>query len=184
MKIIDNFLNDVKIIEPSVYSDKRGYFFESWNQQVFNDLLKKDIEFVQDNHSGSVHGTLRGLHYQLENSQGKLVRVTKGEVFDVAVNLRSSSNDFGKIAYTILSSENKRMFWIPEGYAHGFLVLSDYAEFQYKTTNFYDKNSDRTIIWNDKTLNITWPLDRLKHTPLLSEKDILGKKFEDAEVFD
>ena len=112
------------------------------------------------------------------------MRVTKGEVFDVAVNLRSSSNDFGKIAYTILSSENKRMFWIPEGYAHGFLVLSDYAEFQYKTTNFYDKNSDRTIIWNDKTLNITWPLDRLKHAPLLSEKDILGKKFEDAEVFD
>ena len=184
MKIIDNFLNDVKIIEPSVYSDKRGYFFESWNQQVFNDLLKKDIEFVQDNHSGSVHGTLRGLHYQLENSQGKLVRVTKGEVFDVAVNLRSSSNDFGKIAYTILSSENKRMFWIPEGYAHGFRVLSDYAEFQYKTTNFYDKNSDRTIIWNDKTLNITWPLDRLKHAPLLSEKDILGKNLRMQRFFD
>lgn len=180
MKIVDTEIDDVKIIEPKVFGDDRGFFFESYNQKAIQELLKIDAVFVQDNHSHSAKGVLRGLHYQLKNAQGKLVRVTFGEVFDVAVDLRKSSKTFGKWVGVILSAQNKRMFWIPPGFAHGFLVLSEKADFLYKTTNFYDPTSEVSIRYDDQDLAIKWPLDG---SPSLSAKDLAGKTFKEAPYF-
>ncbi len=179
MKVINTKIHDVKILEPRVFGDDRGFFMESYNQKVLADAAGIHEEFVQDNHSRSAKGVLRGLHYQIKNPQGKLVRVTQGEVFDVAVDLRRSSPTFGKWVGVILSAENKQMLWIPSGFAHGFMVLSETADFLYKTTSFYDASSDRCIVWNDLDLNIQWPLGN----PLLSPKDSQGKSFEQADHF-
>lgn len=175
MKVIETTIPDVKIIEPSVYSDERGFFMETWNQQKFEELVtKKKITFVQDNHSKSKKGILRGLHYQTENTQGKLIRVVSGEVFDVAVDIRKDSPTFGHWVGEYLSAENKRQLWVPEGFAHGFYVTSEAAEFVYKCTDYYNPKSEVSLAWNDKYLDIKWPL---KFEPLLSEKDLLGKSF-------
>ncbi|WP_174873379.1 dTDP-4-dehydrorhamnose 3,5-epimerase [Vogesella oryzae] len=182
MKIIDTAIADVKIIEPAVFGDDRGFFFESFNQKRFEEAIGRKVDFVQDNHSRSVKGVLRGLHYQLApHAQGKLVRCVVGEVFDVAVDIRKSSPTFGQWVGVNLSAENKRQLWIPEGFAHGFLTLSDEAEFLYKATNYYSPKSERSIIWNAAELNIGWPINR---QPSLSEKDACGKHFETAETFD
>ncbi|MDE1997950.1 MAG: dTDP-4-dehydrorhamnose 3,5-epimerase, partial [Burkholderiales bacterium] len=167
--------------EPRVFEDERGWFMESFNQQVFDQAVGEHVQFVQDNHSFSKQGVLRGLHYQLPpHAQGKLVRVVKGEVFDVAVDVRKSSKTFGKWVGEILSIENKRQLWIPEGCAHGFVVLSETAEFLYKTTDYYAPAHERCILWNDATLRIKWP-DRIQ--PILSAKDAQGKALTEAEVF-
>ncbi|WP_288789731.1 dTDP-4-dehydrorhamnose 3,5-epimerase [uncultured Enterobacter sp.] len=169
MNVIKTDIPDVLIFEPKVFGDDRGFFFESFSQKVFEEAVGRKVEFVQDNHSKSCKGVLRGLHYQLEPyAQGKLVRCVAGEVFDVAVDIRKSSPTFGKWVGVNLSAENKRQLWIPEGFAHGFLVLSDTAEFVYKTTNYYHPESDRGLIWNDPDLQIDWPLEV---APLLSAKD-------------
>ena len=169
MKIINTELEEVKIICPTIYEDNRGLFFESFNKKLFDKLIQENTKFVQDNHSKSEFNVLRGLHYQLEPfEQGKLVRVVKGEIFDVAVDIRRNSTNFKKWVGVKLSSENKKQLWVPRGFAHGFLVLSQKAEVLYKTDNYYDKNSERSIIWNDPELNIDWPL---KESPYLSEKD-------------
>ncbi|MCZ5214467.1 dTDP-4-dehydrorhamnose 3,5-epimerase [Escherichia fergusonii] len=174
MNVIKTEIPDVLIFEPKVFGDERGFFFESFNQKVFEEAVGRKVEFVQDNHSKSSKGVLRGLHYQLEPyAQGKLVRCVVGEVFDVAVDIRKSSPTFGKWVGVNLSAENKRQLWIPEGFAHGFLVLSETAEFLYKTTNYYNPQSDRGIIWNDPSLNIKWPL---VEKPILSKKDAEQKK--------
>ncbi|EFH5706885.1 dTDP-4-dehydrorhamnose 3,5-epimerase [Escherichia coli] len=158
MNVIKTEIPDVLIFEPKVFGDERGFFFESFNQKVFEEAVGRKVEFVQDNHSKSSKGVLRGLHYQLEPyAQGKLVRCAVGEVFDVAVDIRKSSPTFGKWVGVNLSAENKRQLWIPEGFAHGFLVLSETAEFLYKTTNYYHPESDRGIIWDDKFINVEWP---------------------------
>ena len=159
MNVIKTEIPDVLIFEPKVFGDERGFFMESFNQKVFEEAVGRKVEFVQDNHSKSSKGVLRGLHYQLEPyAQGKLVRCVVGEVFDVAVDIRKSSSTFGKWVGVNLSSENKRQLWIPEGFAHGFLVLSETAEFVYKTTNFYSYPHERSIIWSDSNINISWPL--------------------------
>lgn len=181
MKIIDTAIADVKIIEPAVFGDERGFFMETWQEQKFNELVCSRC-FVQDNHSKSRQGILRGLHYQTEQTQGKLVRVVAGEVFDVAVDIRSNSPTFGKWIGVLLSAENKRQLWIPEGFAHGFYVTSESAEFVYKCTNYYDPTSEHSILWNDPDLNIAWPLVD-GQDPLLSAKDIAGKRLKDAVVF-
>lgn len=169
MKVIDTNIPDVKIIEPSVFGDERGFFMETWNQKQFEDLVTgRPTQFVQDNHSKSKQGILRGLHYQTENTQGKLVRVVSGEVFDVAVDVRKNSPTFGLWVGKYLSAENKRQLWVPEGFAHGFYVLSDEAEFVYKCTNYYHPASERSIAWNDSDIAIDWPI--LKE-PILSAKD-------------
>lgn len=169
MNVVKTDIPDVLIFEPRVFGDDRGFFFESFSQKQFEEAVGRKVEFVQDNHSKSTKGVLRGLHYQLEPyAQGKLVRCIVGEVFDVAVDIRESSPTYGKWVGVHLSAENKRQFWIPEGFAHGFLVLSDTAEFVYKTTNYYHPESDRGLIWNDKTINIKWPLTG---EPVLSAKD-------------
>ncbi|TCV12740.1 dTDP-4-dehydrorhamnose 3,5-epimerase [Vibrio crassostreae] len=169
MKVIDTCIPDVKIIEPSVFGDERGFFMETWNQKKFEELVTgKPTQFVQDNHSKSKKGILRGLHYQTENTQGKLVRVVSGEVFDVAVDIRKDSPTFGLWVGEYLSAENKRQLWIPEGFAHGFYVTSDEAEFVYKCTDYYNPSAELSIAWDDKMLAIDWPL---KGDPLLSEKD-------------
>ncbi|EMV7408244.1 dTDP-4-dehydrorhamnose 3,5-epimerase [Enterobacter soli] len=169
MNVVKTDIPDVLIFEPRVFGDDRGFFFESFSQKQFEEAVGRKVEFVQDNHSKSTKGVLRGLHYQLEPyAQGKLVRCIVGEVFDVAVDIRESSPTYGKWVGVHLSAENKRQFWIPEGFAHGFLVLSDTAEFVYKTTNYYHPESDRGLIWNDKTININWPLTG---EPVLSAKD-------------
>ena len=181
MKVTPLNIPDILLIEPQVFGDERGFFFESFNQNKFEEAMGKKINFVQDNHSKSVRGVLRGLHYQLPpKAQGKLVRVIQGEVFDVAVDLRQSSPTFGKWVGEILSSENKKQLWIPEGFAHGFLTLSDSAEFLYKTTNYYVKDLERCIIWNDKSINIDWIIDS---KPSLSPKDEIGKFLQEVEVF-
>lgn len=180
MNVIPTEISDVKIIEPKVFGDSRGFFYESFNKNAIHEHAGISDEFVQDNHSRSQKGVLRGLHYQIGKSQGKLVRVTSGEVFDVAVDLRRSSSTFGKWVGFILSAENKRMAWIPKGFAHGFLVLSDAAEFLYKTTEFYHPEDERCIIWNDPDLKVAWPGGTV---PLLSAKDAQGKRFVDAEVY-
>lgn len=172
---------DVIRIEPRVFGDSRGFFFESFNQAAFDAAVGKQIRFVQDNHSRSVKNVLRGLHYQIEQPQGKLVRVTEGEVFDVAVDLRRSSPTFGKWVGEILSAENKRQLWIPEGFAHGFAVLSETAEFLYKTTDYYAPQFERCVIWNDADLAIEWPKSQSAYN--LSSKDALGKAFNFSEVF-
>jgi dTDP-4-dehydrorhamnose 3,5-epimerase len=181
MNVIDTEIPDVKIFEPNVFGDHRGFFFESFNHKFFEEATGLKREFVQDNHSKSQKGVLRGLHYQLPPmAQGKLVRVTQGEVFDVAVDIRKSSPTFGKWVGVVLSAENKRQLWVPEGFAHGFVTLSDSAEFLYKTTNFYSPSHDRAILWNDKDLAVNWPkVDNL----LISEKDINAKEFKLADIF-
>jgi len=168
-------LPEVLILEPKVFGDARGFFFESFNARDFAQCTGLDVQFVQDNHSKSAKGVLRGLHYQIQHPQGKLVRVTQGEVFDVAVDLRRSSPTFGKWDGVVLSAENKRQLWVPPGFAHGFLVLSDTAEFLYKTTDYYAPEHERCIAWNDPTLAITWP--QLPEPPKLSAKDAAGAAF-------
>ncbi|MEC7839200.1 MAG: dTDP-4-dehydrorhamnose 3,5-epimerase [Chlamydiota bacterium] len=174
MNIYATAIDDIKIIEPTVFSDERGYFFESYNKKEFNKLIGRDLDFVQDNHSKSVKNTLRGLHYQTKNVQAKLVRVLQGEIFDVAVDLRKESPSYGKWVSATLSCVNKRMLWIPEGFAHGFLVLSDNAEVLYKASNFYHPEAERSIIWSDPDLAIKWPIDG---SPILSDKDSKGILF-------
>jgi dTDP-4-dehydrorhamnose 3,5-epimerase len=163
---------DVILFEPKVFGDERGFFYESFNQQTFNKLTGLNVQFVQDNHSKSQKGVLRGLHYQLPpKAQGKLVRVVQGEVFDVAVDIRKDSPTFGQWVSAILSAENKQQLWIPEGFAHGFLTLSETAEFLYKTTDYYAPEMERCIVWNDEEIGIDWPIDK---EPFLSVKDKLG----------
>lgn len=169
------------LISPKVFGDHRGFFMETFRDGEFRKHVA-DVSFVQDNHSGSVKGTLRGLHYQVEQSQGKLVRVTKGRVFDVGVDLRRSSSSFGQWAGAVLSDENREMLWIPPGFAHGFYVMSELAEFSYKCTEYYAPEHERSIIWDDQDIGIDWPLDESTGL-LLSEKDRLGKRFTEAEVF-
>jgi dTDP-4-dehydrorhamnose 3,5-epimerase len=181
MKVTPLSIPDVLLIEPRVFEDARGFFFESFNLNEFKKATGLDVNFVQDNHSKSAKGILRGLHYQLPPySQGKLVRVIQGEVLDVAVDIRKSSPTFGKYVSEILSSDNKKQLYIPEGFAHGFLTLSESAEFLYKTTNYYHAQHERSIIYNDKTLNINWNSDQKLY---LSSKDNLGSIFLNAEVF-
>jgi dTDP-4-dehydrorhamnose 3,5-epimerase len=179
MKVINTKIPDVKIIEPTIFEDERGYFMETWNQKQFEKLVTgKQTVFVQDNHSKSRKGTLRGLHYQTQNTQGKLVRVVSGEVFDVAVDLRKESPTYGQWVGEHLSAENKRQLWIPEGFAHGFYVISDEAEFVYKCTDYYHPESELSIKWNDSDLLIEWPLNG---KPSLSEKDAnKAKDFEEV----
>ena len=173
-------LPEVLILQPQVHGDTRGFFLESFNQRDFERATGVQAQFVQDNHSRSAKHVLRGLHYQIQQPQGKLVRVVQGEVFDVAVDLRKRSKTFGQWVGEILSAENKRQLWIPEGFAHGFVVLSDTAEFLYKTTDYYAPAHERCILWNDETLAIHWPAGI---QPILSAKDAQGKAFVDAEVF-
>lgn len=181
MEIITTSLPGVLELRPKVFGDERGFFMETWSQQAFIDA-GLDVEFVQDNHSLSCQGTLRGLHYQIKHPQGKLVRVTQGTVFDVAVDMRKGSQTFGQSASCILSAENKKMFWIPPGFAHGFYVLSETAEFQYKCSDIYAPEHDRTLLWNDPELAIEWPLLDGKE-PLLSAKDVVGKTFREADYY-
>jgi dTDP-4-dehydrorhamnose 3,5-epimerase len=183
MNIIPTNLSDVLLIEPKVFGDDRGYFYESFNARSFANLTGLQLNFVQDNHSKSALGVLRGLHYQITQAQGKLVRVTSGEVFDVAVDLRKNSPSFGKWTGHYLSAENKHQLWIPAGFAHGFLVVSDTAEFLYKTTDYWAPEHERCIAWDDASIGIDWPLDRLQSTPSLSAKDQQGKAFANAEVY-
>lgn len=182
MNILKTAIHDVMIIEPKVFTDERGFFIETFQARKFTELgLPQD--FVQDNHSGSKRGTLRGLHYQIQQAQGKLVRVVVGEVFDVAVDLRKSSPTFGQWVSSHLSAESKMQLWIPPGFAHGFYVLSEWAEVLYKVTDYYAPEWERTLIWNDPDIGIAWPLVDGK-PPNLSEKDSSGKAFHDAERFE
>jgi len=180
MKVIATGLPDVLVLEPRVFGDERGFFFESFNARTFTQATGLTPEFVQDNHSRSARGVLRGLHYQISQAQGKLVRVVAGEVFDVAVDLRRGSPTFGRWTGVHLSADNKRMMWVPEGFAHGFLVLSESAEFLYKTTDYYAPEHERCIRWDDPQLAIDWPL---QEAPQLSAKDRNGASFADAEPF-
>ncbi|MDD5180990.1 MAG: dTDP-4-dehydrorhamnose 3,5-epimerase, partial [Gallionellaceae bacterium] len=172
---------DLLIIEPKVFGDDRGFFFESFNQRIFEQMTGRTCSFVQDNHSCSARNVLRGLHYQIRQPQGKLVRVVVGEVFDVAVDIRKSSPTFGQWVGTVLSAGNKRMMWVPEGFAHGFVVVSEHAEFLYKTTDYWASEHERAILWNDPDLAIDWQLDGC--TPVLSRKDQEALPFRDAEYF-
>jgi dTDP-4-dehydrorhamnose 3,5-epimerase len=180
MKATSLEIPDVLLIEPAVFGDSRGFFFESFNQAKFEAAVGRPVTFVQDNHSRSARRVLRGLHYQIRQPQGKLVRVVHGEVFDVAVDLRSSSPTFGKWVGALLSAENKKQLWVPDGFAHGFVVLSDSADFLYKTTNYYAPAHERCIIWNDPEIGIEWPI---KGAPSLSTKDGQGLLLNDADVF-
>lgn len=173
-------LPEVKIIEPKVFGDARGFFFESFNAQEFAEHVEPGVEFLQDNHSRSAKGVLRGLHYQIQNAQGKLVRVVEGEVFDVAVDIRKSSPNFGKWVGVVLSVDNHRQLWVPPGFAHGFVVLSESAQFLYKTTDYWYPEHERSILWNDPDIGIEWPIDC---EPLLAAKDAAAKRLADAEVF-
>lgn len=179
MKIIRLNIPEVLLIEPKVFGDERGFFFESFNQRQFEDAVGRHISFVQDNHSRSTKNVLRGLHYQIQQPQGKLVRVAKGVVFDVAVDIRRSSPTFGQWVGEVLSDENKRQLWIPGGFAHGFLVLSECADFLYKTTDYYAPKLERSIIWNDQSVAIKWPI---KDVPVLSLKDRQAPALKDAEI--
>ena len=173
-------LPEVKIIEPKVFGDARGYFYESFNGREFSEQVETGVEFVQDNHSRSARGVLRGLHYQIEHAQGKLVRVVEGEVFDVAVDIRKSSPNFGKWAGLTLSELNHRQLWVPPGFAHGFVVLSESAQFLYKTTDYWFQAHERSILWNDPEMGIEWPID---FEPLLAAKDAAAVRLRNAEVF-
>ena len=173
---------DVMLIEPKVFGDARGFFFESFNQRAFNDATGTNHQFVQDNHSRSSRGVLRGLHYQVQQPQGKLVRVVQGAVFDVAVDIRNSSPTFGQWVGAELSADNHRQLWVPPGFAHGFLVLSDTAEFLYKTTDYYAPEYERCIVWNDPSISVEWPI--FVQNPTLSAKDQKGSFLNEAEVFD
>jgi dTDP-4-dehydrorhamnose 3,5-epimerase len=184
MNVIRTEIPDVMILEPKVFGDARGFFLESFNDKVFREATGLDLEFVQDNHSRSGKGVLRGLHYQLQQPQGTLVRVVRGEVFDVAVDLRRSSPTFGKWAGVILSETNHRQFWVPPGFAHGFVVLSDSADFLYKTTDYYAPQYERSLAWNDPQVGIEWPLQAAGIAqPILSAKDQVGKSLAAADVF-
>ena len=178
MRALPTTIPDVLLIEPRVFGDDRGLFFESWNRRALADA-GIDAAFVQDNHSRSRHGVLRGLHYQIEHAQGKLVRVVVGAVFDVAVDLRRSSPTFGRHVAVELSADNKRMLWVPPGFAHGFVVVSDAAEFLYKTTDYWFPEHERTLLWNDPALDIDWPVA----TPQLAPRDARGTSFADAELY-
>ena len=180
MNVIPTSIPDVIIIEPKVFGDERGFFFESFNERTWHDLTGLDSRFVQHNHSRSKGGVLRGLHYQIQHPQGKLVRVISGEVFDVAVDIRKSSPTFGHWFGTCLSAENKRQMWVPPGFAHGFCVISEYAEFLYLTTDFWSPEHERCIAWNDPDLAINWPLN---NEPSISAKDKEGVAFKHAELF-
>jgi len=173
-------LPEVLILEPKVFGDTRGFFFESFNASDFAICTGLDVQFVQDNHSRSARGVLRGLHYQILHPQGKLVRVTQGEVFDVAVDLRRSSPTFGKWEGALLSADNKRQLWVPPGFAHGFVVLSDSADFLYKTTDYYHPEFERSLLWNDATVGVQWPL---QSPPILAAKDVAGVSLDKAELF-
>ena len=181
MKITPTKIPDVLIIEPKVFGDDRGFFYESFNRKSFEAATGITTDFVQDNHSKSSKGVLRGLHYQMKQPQGKLVRVVSGEVLDVAVDIRKSSDTFGQWEGVILSAENKRQLWVPEGFAHGFIVLSEAAEFLYKTTDYYAPEYERCILWNDTQLSIDW---QYSGDPLVSDKDAQGVSFKDADVFE
>ncbi len=183
LKIHATPLQDVLVIEPKVFGDERGWFYESFNQSEFQVATGIDVSFVQDNHSLSKQGILRGLHYQTQHVQGKLVRVTHGSVFDVSVDLRQSSSTFGQWFGLELSAENHLQLWVPPGFAHGFLVLSDHAEFLYKTTDYYDSGSERCLIWNDPSVGIQWPLNRIGGTPQLNAKDTAGLLWDQAPKF-
>jgi dTDP-4-dehydrorhamnose 3,5-epimerase len=179
VRITPTALPDVLLIEPRVHGDERGFFFESWNRRAFAEA-GVEAEFVQDNHSRSGHNVLRGLHYQIEHAQGKLVRVCAGEVFDVAVDIRRSSPTFGRSIGLLLSAENKRVLWIPPGFAHGFLVVSESAEFLYKTTDYWYPEHERTLLWSDTALAIAWPLDG---APTVAAKDAAGRPLASADVY-
>lgn len=180
MHVLPTDIPEVLIVEPRVFGDDRGFFFESFNQRVWEAQTGLKTSFVQDNHSRSTRNVLRGLHYQIQQPQGKLVRVSLGEVYDVAVDIRKSSPTFGKWVGVVLSAENKRQLWIPEGFAHGFLVLSDVAEFLYKTTDYWAMEHERSIVWNDPELQIEWPL---QGEPVLAKKDAEGRLFKEADYF-
>jgi len=180
MRVLRTEIPEVLLLEPRVFGDERGFFFESYNRRTFREATGVDIEFVQDNHSRSVRNVLRGLHYQIRQPQGKLVRCVAGEVFDVAVDLRRSSPTFGRWVGFTLSAESRRMAWIPPGFAHGYLVVSETAEFLYKTTDYYAPEHERTLAWNDPALAIAWPL---AGEPILAEKDRRGVPLAQAEVF-
>jgi dTDP-4-dehydrorhamnose 3,5-epimerase len=182
MKIIDTDIEDVKIMEPQLFGDARGFFMETWRDDAFKEQVA-DVSFVQDNHSKSSQGILRGLHYQIKHPQGKLVRVIAGEVFDVAVDLRKGSPTFGRWAGVVLSSDNRRLLWVPPGFAHGFYVMSEEAEFVYKCTDYYAPEYERSILWNDPAISIEWPLVDGK-PPMLSSKDEEGLSFDDSEAYD
>jgi len=181
MKVTPTAIPDVLLIEPLVFGDDRGFFYESFNQRTWLEKTGLERTFVQSNHSKSAYGVLRGLHYQIQQPQGKLVRVVVGEVFDVAVDLRKKSSTFGSWVGMHLSADNRKSLWVPEGFAHGFVVLSEAAEFLYKTTDYYAPEHERCILWNDKDLAIDWHLDS---TPVLSSKDAAGCMFKDAEVYE
>ncbi len=180
MNVVKTNLPDVLILEPKVYADERGFFYESFNAREFGEKIAADVRFVQDNHSRSVKNVLRGLHYQIRQSQGKLMRVLAGEVYDVVVDIRKSSPTFGQWTANRLSNQNRRVLWVPAGFAHGFLVVSEYAEFEYKTTDYWAPQFERCIVWNDPQLAIPWPLQT---DPLLSAKDRQGSLLDKAEVF-
>ena len=184
LKTIDQeFIKDILICKPNIFEDKRGFFYESWNKKIFNKIINQEISFVQDNHSKSKKGVIRGLHYQLPPSkQGKLIRCTSGEIFDVVVDLRVNSSTFGKWGGEILSVSNKKLLWIPPGFAHGFLTLTDSADVQYKVTSFWESKSEKTIKWDDPEINIEWPFNDFGISkPFLSPKDELGILLKDAK---
>ncbi|MBT3505315.1 MAG: dTDP-4-dehydrorhamnose 3,5-epimerase [Piscirickettsiaceae bacterium] len=181
MDVIETAIPDVKLLKPKLFGDERGFFMESYNQKTLQDLCGLDVDFVQDNHSRSTKNVLRGLHYQMEQAQGKLVRVVSGEVFDVAVDLRQSSATFGQWAGTVLSGQNHHQFYVPPGFAHGFVVLSDTADFLYKTTDYYAPQYEKCIRWDDPDIGIEWPMDA---EPSLSEKDKAGVSFQQAVYYD
>ena len=180
MQVVPTALPGVLLLEPRVFGDARGFFFESYNRRAFHKATGLDPDFVQDNHSRSAKNVLRGLHYQIRQTQGKLVRVTEGEVWDVAVDLRRSSSSFGKWAGFTLSAESRRMAWVPPGFAHGFVVVSDYAEVLYKTTDYYAPEHERTLAWNDRSVDVLWPFEG---EPMMSDKDRRGKPFAEAETY-
>lgn len=182
MNVIETAISEVKIFEPKVFGDERGFFMESYNQKIFNESVGREVSFVQDNHSRSAQGVLRGLHYQIQQPQGKLVRVSAGVVYDVAVDIRKSSPTFGRWVGVELSAENKRQLWVPEGFAHGFYVISESADFLYKTTDYYAPQYERSILWNDSDLAIDWPLVA-GGEPTVAAKDGEGASFRDADYF-
>lgn len=183
MNVISTSISEVLVIEPKVFGDSRGFFFESFNQKNFNQATGLDVKFVQDNHSRSVKGVLRGLHYQIRQPQGKLVRVVRGQVFDVAVDIRRSSPTFGQWVGVELTEDNYRQLWVPPGFAHGFYVLSDTADFLYKTTDYYFPDLERSLLWNDPAIAVSWPIEAAV-SPIISAKDKIAPKLADAELFD
>ena len=183
MNVISTSISEVLVIEPKVFGDSRGFFFESFNHKNFNQATELDVKFVQDNHSRSVKYVLRGLHYQIRQPQGKLVRVVRGQVFDVAVDIRRSSRTFGQWVGVELTEDNYRQLWVPSGFAHGFYVLSDTADFLYKTTDYYLPDLERSLLWNDPTVAVSWPIEA-DVSPIVSAKDKIAPKLTDAELFD